>query len=425
MNFLLSLFVLAVLASFFTYRLIIYPIFFSPLSKIPTPNFLCSITEYFSHYLSWREQEFDWLLKHHRQHGPLVRTGPTSVSINSVEGLRQVYMSLEKHPFYAQFHNYNDIPNMFSTLDSQRHSAQKRILSGIFAKSYLQRSDDIRSISEEVFDKRLAPMLEHLADAGRHVNVFELFGFVATDFYSAYAFGLDRSTQFTQNHGHENRPYITGDQQSIYESKDPRDRVWFPEDECLALCKETAKTIDEKQSPGTTSPIIFEKLYSHLSTQQPPLPKDLILKTCASELRDQLIATEEGLAIVLTYALHHLSKSPTLQSRLRAEIKTTNTTDLDALPFLNALITETIRLHAPGAGRQPRLAPSQGMTLHDHYIPAGTSISASSYVLHRTSSVFPSPETFNPDRWLPATEEMKRWWWGFGSEVSCGSVQGV
>ncbi|KAF2170398.1 hypothetical protein M409DRAFT_19220 [Zasmidium cellare ATCC 36951] len=416
MNLLLSLIGLGALAVFLTYRYLIYPIFFSPLSKIPTPNPLCYITDHFSRYLSWREQEFDWLLKYHRQYGPLIRIGPTSVSVNSVEGLRQVYTSLEKHPFYAQFTNYNGMPNMFATVDHQRHSVQKRVLSGIYAKSYLQRSEDIKSISQDVFDQRLTPVLGHLADIQRPVNVFELFQFVAIDFYSAYAFGLDRSTHLTENHGHENRPYHAADSRYIYESKDRRDHSWFPEDECLALCRATAKGIDEKQPAGSTPPIIFEKMYSSLSAQNPPLPHDTILLTCASELRDELIASQEGIAITLTYAMYHLSKSAHLQSRLRAEIaSSTDINDLSSLPLLNALIHETLRLHAPGAGRQPRLSPPSGLTLHNHYLPPNTSISSSSYVLHRTSSVYPDPETFNPDRWLDASEEMKRCWWGFGS----------
>lgn len=414
MNTLLIVLSLAVAASLLIYRYIFLPIF-SPLSRIPSPSSLCYITDYLIHYLAWREQEFDWLLKHHRRYGPLMRIGPTAVSVNSVEGLRQVYTSLEKPSFYAQFANYNGTPNMFSTLDHQRHSIQKRILSGVFAKSYLQRSDDIRKILEDVFIERLAPLLGHLADNYRPVNVFQLFQFLGLDMFTAYAFGLDESTRFIQNHGHEGRSYRTSDSRSIYESKDQRDQSWLPEDECLSLCEETAKSIDEKQSAFLTSPGVFEKMYSTLSAQKPPLPRDTVILSCASEMRDQLIASQEATGIALTYAMYQLSRSPDLQSRLRKEVTTSDINDVDSLPLLNAIISETLRLHAPSAGRQPRLSPPQGMTLHGYYLPAGTTISSSSYVLHRTKSVYPDPEAFIPDRWLDASDEMKRWWWGFGS----------
>jgi cytochrome P450 len=39
--------------------------------------------------------------------------------------------------------------------------------------------------------------------------------------------------------------------------------------------------------------------------------------------------------------------------------------------------------------------------------------------MHRNPSVFHSPSTFDPFRWLGKSEEkrreMDRWWWGFGS----------
>lgn len=245
MNPLLSVLGLAIAASLLIYRYIISPIV-SPLSRIPSPNPLCYIADYLIHYLAWRKQEFDWLLKQHRRHGPLIRIGPTAVSVNSVEGLRQVYTSLEKPDFYTQFASYKGTPNMFSTPDHPRHSVQKRILSGVFAKSYLQRSEDIRKIFEDVFDERLAPVLRHLADTRRPVNVFQLFQFLGLDLFTAYAFGLDKSTRFIQNHGHENRLYDAGNPRSVYESKDRRDQSWLSEEECLALCKEAARGIDEK-----------------------------------------------------------------------------------------------------------------------------------------------------------------------------------
>lgn len=132
-------------------------------------------------------------------------------------------------------------------------------------------------------------------------------------------------------------------------------------------------------------------------------------------MRDQIIASQEATGIALTYAMYRLSKSSDLQSRLRKEVTAADISDLDSLPLLNTIIYETLRLHAPSAGRQPRLSPPQGMTLRDYYLPAGTLISSSSYVLHRTESVYTDPDAFIPDRWIDASDEMKRWWWGFGS----------
>lgn len=423
MDFPISIISLALLTIFFVYKYILTPIFLSPLSRIPTPSLLCHITSRLTQYLSWREQELDRLVQSHRRYGPLIRTAPNAVNVSSMEGLRQVYVSLEKNDFYNQFTSYNGTPNLFSTPDRQRHSAQKRILSGVYSKSYLQRSEDMRIISETILDERLMPILEHHSDEKKPINVFHLFESLGIDFQSAYAFGLDISTRRLLHHD-EAKFNHANDTSPIWKSVSRRqEELWFPEDECLALCRTAAKTIDEKRTPQSTAPIVFEKMYTELLKTAPvtQASEENILLHCASELRDQLIAAQEGLAITLTYVFYHLSKSPSLQDRLREELATVpspSSSDLEDLPFLNALLTETLRLHAPGAGRQPRLSPPGGMTLHGYYIPPNTSISSSSYVLHRTESVFPDPETFQPERWLTddgKTAEMKRLYWAFGS----------
>ena len=41
-------------------------------------------------------------------------------------------------------------------------------------------------------------------------------------------------------------------------------------------------------------------------------------------------------------------------------------------------------------------------------IPAGTTVATQAWSLHRNASVYPSPETYLPDRWLDSDEETLR-----------------
>ncbi|KAI9705806.1 MAG: hypothetical protein M1836_005212 [Candelina mexicana] len=83
---------------------------------------------------------------------------------------------------------------------------------------------------------------------------------------------------------------------------------------------------------------------------------------------------------------------------------------------------ETLRLHAPIPGHEPRVSPyiDGGSTLGQFSgIPGGIIVSAMAHTLHRNENVFPESDTFNPDRWLTSAEEhlkeMNRWFWAFGS----------
>jgi cytochrome P450 len=81
---------------------------------------------------------------------------------------------------------------------------------------------------------------------------------------------------------------------------------------------------------------------------------------------------------------------------------------------------ETLRLHAPIPGLEPRITPAGGCTLAGYdNIPGNVRVSAMPYALHRNGDVFPDPGSWRPERWLQASEaemkEMLRWFWAFGS----------
>jgi hypothetical protein len=164
-----------------------------------------------------------------------------------------------------------------------------------------------------------------------------------------------------------------------------------------------------------------------------------------SEMLDQVGAGHETSAIALTYLYWEMSKNPALQEQLAQEVltlsppirwplptgsdpanafKLPDPKQIDALPLLNAIVMETLRLHSPIPGIEPRISPHipGGSTLGSYSgIPGGVRVSSMPYTLHRNPSVYPSPETFNPSRWLPThssddeLKEMHRWFWAFGS----------
>ena len=95
---------------------------------------------------------------------------------------------------------------------------------------------------------------------------------------------------------------------------------------------------------------------------------------------------------------------------------------IDNLPLLEAIVTETLRLHAPIPGIQPRVTPKPSCSLAGYdNIPAGIRVNAQAYSLHRNPQVFPDPESWQPKRWLKEEnsleelEERRRWFWAFGS----------
>lgn len=79
------------------------------------------------------------------------------------------------------------------------------------------------------------------------------------------------------------------------------------------------------------------------------------------------------------------------------------------LELLQACIKETLRLHPPISMSLPRVVPEGGDYIDGRYIPAGTNVSVSPYLLHRTKEAFgEDANKWNPYRWIGLDEQTRR-----------------
>ncbi len=116
-------------------------------------------------------------------------------------------------------------------------------------------------------------------------------------------------------------------------------------------------------------------------------------------------AGHETSANALTWAGYLLARHPRAAARLYAELDTVlqgrppTPADLDRLPYLDAVVKETLRLYPPLPVfyRVARAA----FTWQGYTIPAGTFVLYSPYISHRLADQFPDPERFRPERFAP------------------------
>jgi cytochrome P450 len=138
-----------------------------------------------------------------------------------------------------------------------------------------------------------------------------------------------------------------------------------------------------------------------------------------------IFAGAESTAITLTGIFYFLLKNQPALDRLLKEIDTLPTpitfNATQKLPYLDACIKESFRL-LPISGALPeRVIPSSGAMVCGHFVPAGTIVGATAWVLHRNRSVFGEDvEVFRPERWLgeeTKVKEMNQVLVNFGSGV--------
>lgn len=432
---------------FILYKYVVHPAFVSPLSKIPNAHFTVPILPLWMWWKRWKGTENRTIHSLHQRHGPVVRVGPNELSVNSIDGLRTIYIGgFEKTDWYrGLFLNYGT-DNLVSMVDYKAHSVQKRMLTNVYSKSYLQSSPDLKTISTTIVIDRLLPVLDELARTKKVINVLPFGQAIGLDFTSAYLFGLANGSDFVRD---AKNWELWLEKYEVFKYQPPKDRAWGEiEKWCFARCEKADRWEDsdaEKLSPDgnvNTIPIVYRQFCRNLEkSSQSPQEKRLIV---ASEMLDHLIAGHETSGITFTYFIWRISQCPDLQIRLREELlglspqllfpiapengdkKGTDQIPspkvIDSLPLLDATLRETLRLHAAAAGPQPRVTPFKPTpTSINGYgnIPGGVKVSSSAYTLHRNPEIYPNPTEWLPERWLEPEpgniEDMRRSFWAFGS----------
>lgn len=127
-----------------------------------------------------------------------------------------------------------------------------------------------------------------------------------------------------------------------------------------------------------------------------------------AEVRDEVVtilfAGTETAASTLSWACHEIARHPEVEERLLAEIDEVvgsgpvTIEDVPRLDYTRRVLEEALRLH--GVTLLMRRTVTE-VEIGGHRIPPGTEIAFSLYALHRHPEVYPDPERFDPDRWLP------------------------
>ncbi|KAG6874843.1 hypothetical protein C0992_006304, partial [Termitomyces sp. T32_za158] len=118
-------------------------------------------------------------------------------------------------------------------------------------------------------------------------------------------------------------------------------------------------------------------------------------------------------SLTLCTLFHFLIRNPVAYSRLQAEIDHSNLSYHDALglaqlEYLNATMTEALRILPPVLGKSSRLPliGSGGIMLGPHFLPEGTTVIIHTYTLHRDPQNFLLPDEFIPERWLSEEKQL-------------------
>ncbi|KAK4507294.1 hypothetical protein PRZ48_001029 [Zasmidium cellare] len=379
----------------------------------------------------------------HRQHGDVVRLGPNVLSFADPRSIKTIYglnKGMQKSDFYIvqQATTKGErLESLFSTKDENFHAKYRRCVNNAFSMSSLV---NYEPLVDSTMDAFIEQTRRRYCDTGARCNFSRWLQFFAFDVIGELTWSK-RLGFVERDEDVDGIVAFVGkflDYASAVGQVPPLDLLFeknliklklqkwgiskaiFPVTKfALARSAERASEMEKikqdgslNESSGKSVDLLMK--FTQAAHDHPEFMTDKqVLASCTS----MIFAGSETTAISLSSIFYHLIKHPRVYTKLMAELEEASANGTIAprpnnkvtwleslkLPYLDAVIQESFRLHpAPGLIME-RVVPPQGLNILGDHIPGGTIVGCNAWVLHRRPEVFGiDVDAFRPERWIDA-----------------------
>lgn len=369
----------------------------------------------------------------HRKYGSLVRIGPNMVSVNDPSAISTIYSFskvLNKTPFYGAaeaWYKAQPLETMITTRNEQYHTELQRVASKAYSTtSAIDMEAQMQPLIDLVLDRLsqagkegqrsvdAATMLAHYAfDAVGCVNISEDLGFLrtGTDVGGAIDAIAVLNTYFSViGQAPWMHKFFLGNSfaQKFIE---PNNIV-----QNLAIRMVEDRISGKQKASG-------HDLLARLLEISEKDPSKLTTTQIIALMTTNILAGFTTVAISLRSILYNLSRNREAYLELQQEVDEAFASgalsqpprymEATKLKYLDAVVTEGMRMHPATGLVLERLVPEGGIVLAGKQIPAGTVVGINSWVMHANTEVYgQDAQEFRPERWLDSDEshvrDMKR-----------------
>ncbi|EHK19522.1 uncharacterized protein TRIVIDRAFT_46635 [Trichoderma virens Gv29-8] len=406
-----------VLTSIFVYRA-----FFHPLREFPGP-FWARISRFYAMGKMIQSRKgYEDIQKLHQKYGDIVRVGPRELSINRPSAIRSLYgahSQTSRPPWYSQTSRHPSKSSLINTRDSAAHKLRKKIWEKALGSS--------RAL--DVYESRVQAKVDLLLSKIEEANGNPI---DMTKYFMYFSFDVMADVGFSKN-------FNMLESTSIHPAiKGVHDTMWF-----IGLLTTIPWMLYMVGStPGLNSLSRFS-IWCHeqlnekrkiLASEKEKEPQDVMSwllnamdkgdpaappseRAVQEDSRLLIIAGSDTTAGVLANAFHLLLTNPHTYEHLQAELQKQFPGGISdwtyekakAIPYLDWIVYETLRLRPTAAAGMPRALPSQGLMIDGEFIPGGTIASIPPYTLQRDARYWAEPLAFRPERWEDCSMDSVPW----------------
>nr|QKG86308.1 NotG [Aspergillus sp. FM242] len=389
--------------------LLVYRAHYHPLRSLPGPYGARLSGLWFSINLRDRPA-FRKLYELHEEYGPVVRVGPSELSIADPEAVDLIYGFRSRCSKSSFYDNGHPMLSLHSHRSRAAHDQRRRIWSTGFGDRALRGYETrIRGYREKLFHRLNAA-------AGLTVNVSDWFNFYSYDVMGDLAFA--RSFDMLDTSGSHWAIDVLLSGITPYRYCVPswvfRSLVTMP-----SISKDWHRFVEfvtqrlvHRMNDKVEIPDICASFLAPLKGRAPTAEEFNMLMGDAMLI---VTAGSDTTATTLTSIVYELARRPEEVEQLRAELLPIETDAageflhdrISQLPRLNGFINETLRLHPPVPSIIPRKTPAEGIQLGDTHIPGGMTVFSPQWVIGRCESAYAEPLSFIPERWYKHPDLIK------------------
>ncbi|KAI0749995.1 cytochrome P450 [Daedaleopsis nitida] len=437
--------VLCLLVIVWTGALGIHRIFFSRLSMIPGPWYT-AVSDLWILFWGARFKQNSAVHDLFRRYGPIVRAGPRRVILCDLEAVRTAYCirKLDKSRFYKALlvdgHDHS-----ITAVTETEHKARRKTYSSHYA---------LHEISQ--FQLRINSCVAKLVEVGclympASIECMHLLRHVFADIVRVTVLGTSPvAVDCWQSavpdplcsavRDFPNWAILHSLLHPLFWKTTgyipvPRwQKLYSSHDVLVSIVRERLTQLrrDAQSNSITTfdgpEPLMLSMIRRAMSSHTEYLSDNDVVAECTSHL----VGGMETSTTTLSFMLWKLSQRTDIVIKLRNELEKLGCSqrsiphhaDLMKRPYLNAFLNEGIlitaavyssglRIYGGVSSLLERVVPHQTtcgkkldeLELMGFLLPPGTIVGTQAWSMHRNAEVFPCPDEFDPDRWLPSGDD--------------------
>ncbi|PVH78516.1 cytochrome protein [Cadophora sp. DSE1049] len=398
----------------------IHRLYFSQYAKFPGPK-LAALTYGYMFYYDAIVGEGQYMYKikalHEEYDSPIIRISPHELHIIDPDFYEVLFTGAnskrDKPPTWS--HAFSNVDSAFGTISHEKHRVRRNAIAPFFSTSSMRKLEPL--IQENI--NKLITVFRRCQSTKEPIPLRPAFGALTSDIIAEYCFGV--SENYVEAPGFnvmvlETTDVLTDSMHVTVQFQ------WLPKflnslpdtivvgmfGPGMAKFLELKRIKETVKSRGDYRDVKHRTIFHDL-LDSPTLPEqdkseNRLWQEAQLFLAAGTVTTATSIASALVYLLLDKARLQVLLEELENAVPNLATppkqAQLERLPYLHAVVQETLRLVSGVSYRLTRSSPTETLQLGEWTIPPNTALSMHGPLIHHSEKVYPEPWSFIPERWL-------------------------